>query len=266
MTEKTTLSLENIKKRLDSKYEKIRLELFPVTASTNTLVRERAIFGEKEGLVVIAEAQTGGRGRRDRSFYSPAGTGLYMSVLLRPKELPIAHATSFTTMAAVSMCEAIEEVCDRPAEIKWVNDIIIEGRKVCGILTEGFLDMKTGLLDYAVLGVGVNVCAPREGFPADIINSAGSLCRDGKSDLRSPLAAAFLNHFLNYYYNEKEWNYISEYKRRSLAVGKEVVVLSGNDKRSAFAYDVDEECRLLVRYENGETEALSSGEISIKLS
>ncbi len=244
--------------------------ILPITESTNTLVKEMAAAGEPEGYVVIAKEQTGGRGRRGRSFFSPAGTGVYMSILLRPDQYTAKQAAGITTMAAVAMCEAIEEIFGEPAMIKWVNDIFVRGRKVCGILTEASLNMKNGLVDYAVLGAGVNVYAPKGGFPEDIANKAGAICpgaflEEQMSEGKRKLAVTFLKYFWTYYKCSDLSLYTKEYRRRSLAIGQKVIVISGQDTRAAVAYDVDDECCLLVRYENGETERLSSGEISIKL-
>ena len=260
------LSKQGVRRYLQGECENLDIHVFPVIDSTNTLVREKAAQGQPEGYVAIANEQTEGRGRRGRSFFSPSGTGLYLSILLRPDHYSPEQATRFTTMAAVAMCEAIEEISDECAQIKWVNDIFVRGRKVCGILTEAALDLESRLLDYAVLGTGINVYVPKEGFPKEIAGSAGAVLTEEKDDVKNRLAGAFLNHFMKYYRSREQSSYIEAYQKRSLAIGREVTVISPNcSTRTAFAYGVDEECRLLVRYEDGKTEALSSGEISIRL-
>lgn len=274
------LSPQGIRKYLKESNKGLELLVFSTVSSTNSVVKERAGNGCAEGLVVISNEQTEGRGRRGRSFFSPDGTGVYLSLLLRPKQFTAEQATKITTMAAVAMCEAIEEVSGEQALIKWVNDIYVHGKKVCGILTEASFDMESGLLDYAVLGVGVNVYKPREGFPEEIRERAGAVFENTGDDRKNRLVAAFLNRFMEYYEAKNSVagnqanaeavaganDYIKKYRERSLAIGQEIVVLSGNQSRNATAYGVDEECRLLVRYEDGETESLSSGEISIRLS
>ena len=259
------LSPQGIAKYLDEECKNLDMTVLPVVSSTNTLVREKAGQGFPEGYTVISNEQTEGRGRFGRSFFSPEGTGVYMSILLRPSHYSAGQAVRITTMAAVAMCEAIEAVSGEKAKIKWVNDIFVRGKKVCGILTEGSFDMESGMLDYAVLGVGVNVYRPSGDFPKELEQIAGAVFDHPQKDVKNHLAAAFLNQFMKYYRAQDLADYIGKYQSRSLAVGKEVMVISGNRSCKAFAYGVDEECHLLVRYEDGTTESLSHGEIRIRL-
>ena len=259
------LSPQGIRKYLNPEYEGLEIEVFSTVDSTNGLVRKKADEGQPEGCVVVANEQTRGRGRRGREFFSPSETGIYMSILLKPCHYSAPQAVRLTTMAAVAMCEAIEEVSGQEARIKWVNDIYVGGKKVCGILTEASFDLESGLLEYAVLGVGVNVYCPRDGFPGELEQSAGFLFEGTQDDLKNALTAAFLNRFMECYRDKDPADYIEKYRQRSLAVGREVTVISGNQTRTAFAYGIDNDCRLLVRYDDGRTESLSYGEISIQL-
>lgn len=259
------LSPQGIRKYLKPAYQGMELTVLPETASTNALLREKANRGAPEGCTVIANQQTAGRGRCGRQFYSPGETGIYMSVLLRPVRYAPQQAVRLTAAAAVAMCEAIETVSGETARIKWVNDIFVRGKKVCGILTEASFGLESGALEYAVLGVGVNVYPPREGFPTELEAIAGAIFDSAQSDGKNRLAGEFLNRFLDCYNAPERTEFIAAYRSRSLAVGKQVTVYSGNQTRSAYAYGVDDACRLLVRYENGETESLSYGEISIKM-
>lgn len=236
----------------------------PTVTSTNALLRELAADRAPEGTVVIAGEQTRGRGRLGRSFYSPADTGLYLSLLLRPEGFSPAQAVRMTTMAAVAVCQAIEAVSGRNARIKWVNDIFLDGRKVCGILTEGSFDLETGSLNSIILGVGINVYAPADGFPRELEQIAGAVLPEPITDGRSRLAAEFLNRFLELY-RQQDSTYAAEYRRRSLVLGRQVLVITPAEQKTALALDVDEECRLLVQYPDGKTEALSSAEISVKV-
>lgn len=236
----------------------------PTVTSTNALLRELAADRAPEGTVVIAGEQTRGRGRLGRSFYSPADTGLYLSLLLRPEGFSPAQAVRMTTMAAVAVCQAIEAVSGRNAQIKWVNDIFLDGRKVCGILTEGSFDLETGSLNSIILGVGINVYAPADGFPRELEQIAGAVLPEPITDGRSRLAAEFLNRFLELY-RQQDSTYAAEYRRRSLVLGRQVLVITPAEQKTALALDVDEECRLLVQYPDGKTEALSSAEISVKV-
>ncbi len=237
--------------------------VLPVTTSTNANVREKAMEGATEGYTVIANEQTQGRGRRGRSFFAPAGTGIYMSILLRPQNIRAEQAVCITTIAAVAVCEAIEAVSDEKAQIKWVNDVFVRGKKVCGILTEASLGMENGLLEYAILGIGINVYRPEGGF-GELETIAGAVLDAPKADAKNKLAAEVMNSFMKYYSNMEQSEYVKEYQKRSLAIGRQVNVLSGNDSRQAQVLSVDEECRLHVRYEDGTEETLSSGEISIR--
>lgn len=265
------LSEQGVEKYVNPVSGGLQLSVVKSTASTNSLLREQAAGGqsadeETDGVrVVIANRQTGGRGRSGRSFFSPADTGIYMSILLRPKQCLPKEAMRFTTMAAVAACEAIEEISGESAGIKWVNDIYMRGKKVCGILTEASFGMESGYLESAVLGVGINVYPPKEGFPPELEEIAGAVFAEQQSDGKNRLAAEFLNRFLAYYTRRDRKDYRECYRQRSLAIGRQVQVLSPQGNRPALALDVDEDCRLVVRYENGETERLSSGEISVRL-
>ena len=241
----------------------LTLEVLSCVDSTNSLLREKANAGCPEGYVVLAGQQTGGRGRMGRRFYSPPDTGLYLSLLLRPTRLPPAQAVGITTMAAVAACRAIEEVSHGDAQIKWVNDIYLGGKKVCGILTEASIGLESGSLDYAVVGVGFNVCPPEDGFPEELSQIAGAILPRSQEGARNRLAAAFLKHFLAIY-RSGGTGYAEEYRRRSLVIGKPIQVLSPVGQRPAFALDVDSSCRLIVRYDDGTVEALSSSEVSIR--
>ena len=151
------------------------LDVFDTVDSTNTVCLKRASSGDRSTYAAVAGGQTRGRGRRGRSFFSPGGTGLYMSILLRPSGLSADQAVRFTTVAAVAVSEAIEAVSEKAASIKWVNDIYVNSRKACGILTEASFNPEDGSLDYAVVGIGINVYEPQGGFPEDIKDRAGAL-------------------------------------------------------------------------------------------
>ena len=258
------LSPQGIQKYIKQEYKNMDINVIPVIGSTNDLVREKANEGYDEGYVVISNEQTKGRGRYGRKFFSPSGTGLYMSILLRPKNYSASEAVKVTMIAAVALCEAIEEVSDEKAEIKWVNDIFIKGKKVCGILTEASYGLENGVLDYAVVGVGINVYCPEGGFPEEIEQTAGAIFNNTQDDLKNHLSASFINNFMRYYRLQND-EFVEEYRKRSFVVGKKVIVIMGDNKREAFVKAVDDDCRLIVEYDDGKTECLSYGEISIKV-
>ncbi len=144
--------------------------MFDTVTSTNLVLRDLASQGAPEGTVVIAARQTGGRGRKGRAFFSPEYTGVYVSLLLKPKIAPD-DATLITTTAAVAVCEAVESLSDRKAEIKWVNDVFVDGKKICGILTEGSFDMESGQFEYAILGTGITFTRPAAAFRRSLSKS-----------------------------------------------------------------------------------------------
>ena len=235
--------------------------VYDEVTSTNTLAKEAAQAGAAEGAVIIARRQTQGRGRMGRSFFSPSGSGIYMTLVLRPK-LPPEKALSLTTMAAVAVSEAIDEISGQKSAIKWVNDIFLNGKKVCGILTEASISVEGGGLDYAVVGIGINVFAPEEGFPDEISGVAASVFGSDCPDARNRLAAAVIRGFFSYY-KGRVIGYADEYRKRSFVIGKNVVVSRGEERFNALVTDIDDECRLKLRFDNGTEQLLSSGEIRI---
>lgn len=243
----------------------LHVESYDSVDSTNTILRTRAEDGAPEGTVIIAGSQTAGRGRMGRSFYSPDGTGLYMSLLLRP-ELPTQESLLITTCAAVAVAESIEHEMDKPAQIKWVNDVFVDGGKVCGILTEAVADPDTGRLRYAVLGIGVNITAPEEGFPEELRGVASALLPFGDSgELRERLAAGILDSFMGYYKNLTDKSFLEAYRSRSMIDGREVWLISRDgSRRSARVLGIDDNFQLMVDSGNNGVEKVIFDEISIK--
>lgn len=259
------LSPQGIRRFLNPEYQDLDLTVLPTAPSTNALVREKANQGCPEGCVIVACEQTAGRGRYGRQFFSPADTGVYLSLLLRPTAYSPQQATCLTAAAAAAMCQAMEAVTGQQPGIKWVNDIFLHGKKVCGILTEAAVGLETGALDYMVLGAGVNLYPPADGFPEEIQSIAGSVLERSCPEAKNRLVGEFLNRFWYFYTHPECRAYLEDYRARSLAIGQNVTVLSAGRAVSAYAYGIDDDFRLLVRYENGDTEALSYGEIRIQL-
>lgn len=258
------LSIQGVEKYLNPEHSYIELEILPDIGSTNDYLREKAAQGKGEGYAVVAGAQTRGKGRTGRSFYSPADTGIYLSLLLRPKDCGPAQAVKFTTMAAVAACEAIEKVSHRSPQIKWVNDIYIDGNKVSGILTEASVSLENGSLEYVLLGIGINVYPPEKGFPQELRETAGSVFQERKSDGKNQLTAGFLNRLMEIYTKEETGEYAEEYRKRSMVLGKRIQILTPEGEKGARALEIDKDCRLLVEYEDGNRELLRAGEIRIR--
>ena len=256
------LSAAGIERYLGSDSD-IALTVFKETDSTNDRLRELALQGAPEGTVVIAGMQTGGKGRLGRSFFSPSDTGLYMSILLRP-DMTAADAVRITTAAAVAVAEAAEEVSGRKADIKWVNDVYMDGRKICGILTEAAFSLENGGLDYAVCGIGINVYEPKEGFPEAIRDIAGAVMETSVGDTRNRIAAGVISAFMRYYRELSQNSFMKGYRDRLIWRGEDINLIRGSKVVPARLIDVDEQCRLIVGKEDGSTEVVSSGEISIR--
>ena len=254
------LTTESITKHLS--HSALVIETYDTITSTNTVLKERGRQGAPHGSVIAAEEQTMGRGRMGRSFFSPADTGIYFSVLLRPTLSP-QDCQLITTAAAVTCARVLERISGETAQIKWVNDVYIKNKKVCGILTEASIT-PCGALDFAVLGIGINITPPKNDFPEDIAQKAGSILPESPEDLRGKIIAEILNDFFPLYESLEERSYFVEYRRRSLLDGKAIEVIKQEQILPATALYIDEELRLAVEYPDGSIEHLYTGDVSIK--
>lgn len=260
------LSAVMIKEGLKEPYKYLEVKTEKSVDSTNTKLKYEVNVKEEKDMVLLAEEQTGGRGRLGRAFFSPNGTGLYMSLLLHPK-IANDQGGLLTTAAAAAVAIAIEKISGESAQIKWVNDIWMRGKKVAGILTEASASLEAGHLEYAIVGIGINVVEPQEGFPEELQDIAGAIFSKDiqRENLRNQLAAEILNQFMEYYKHLEEKSFLQEYKKRSFVIGKNIKVIKANSSRKAKALEVDDSFQLKVQYEDGSIETLSSGEISIRL-
>jgi len=238
---------------------------YPTLDSTNRELRRLALEGAPHGTVVLAGRQTAGRGRNGRSFFSPGDTGIYLSVLLRP-DLATSSALLCTTAAAVAVCRAIDSLRVGSAGIKWVNDIYLDGKKVCGILTEGMAGFESGRIESIVIGIGVNYSTPLEVFPPELRGIAGSVfpgtVPTGAS--RNRMAAAIISSLLDLVNQLESPAFMDEYRRRSVVLGREVRVMQGNQVYGAVAEEIDDAGALWVRTPSGDRKLLNSGEISLR--
>lgn len=238
--------------------------VYDSVTSTNDIAKSAAVDGASEGSVYIAHSQTAGRGRVGHSFYSPSYTGLYMSIVLRPT-LPTDRALCITVSAAVAVAEAIERVTGREVGIKWVNDLFSGGLKICGILAEASLDTEKNEFSHVILGIGVNVMPPRDGF-GELCGIAGALLTDDRcetSDIHASLAAEIYNGFFELYDKMDSDEVFERYGSRLFVIGKYVKTVRGGVSRRARVISLERDFSLKVEYENGETAFLQSGEISI---
>lgn len=243
-----------------------RIIIHATLESTNDTAKELAISGARHGTVVMADYQTAGKGRYGRSFFSPPGHGVYMSFILHQASLLWGGIPTLATAhAAVSVCEAIEATTGKTPQIKWVNDVLLDGKKICGILTEAVTDSKNGIMPWIVVGIGVNFITPGNGYPEEIRNVAGSLFSEGNPSItRSRLAAELVNRMLSERGDEANVSkMLDEYRKRLVMLGKTVTVSRANSSFEATAIDIDDTGRLIVKKDNGEILSLDSGEISI---
>ena len=234
--------------------------------STNTQCKRLAAEGAADGTVVISEQQTAGRGRKGRSFQSPQGLGLYLSVLWRPQCAPT-QLLPLTSLAAVAVSRAIERVTGEAAAIKWPNDLLLRDRKIAGILTEMSLEGESGQIDYVVLGIGINVHQTDADFTPDVAAMASSLDAVlGRKVSRPQLAAALMEE-LDILRNEILWHperYWEAYCKRCLTIGRTVQLIRGDGRCTAQAIGVDEQFGLIVHHEDGTQETVRSGEVSVR--
>ncbi len=239
--------------------ERLNISVVPMVGSTNTELKAHAEKGGADGTVLIALEQTAGRGRLGRSFYSPKDTGLYMSILLRP-DFSASEALNITACAAVAASMAIDTAANVETQIKWVNDIYLGRKKVCGILTEASIDFESGGLNYAVLGIGINLNTSV--FPDELQNIAVSVSKDN-TEMRPFVSSEFLNRFFGYYNNLSAHEFLNEYRSRSMLTGKKITFIRGNEEFNGEVTGIDDEMRLVVKLENGEQTVFSSGEVQL---
>jgi BirA family biotin operon repressor/biotin-[acetyl-CoA-carboxylase] ligase len=220
-----------------------------------------------DGMVVVANEQTGGRGRLGRSFQSQADKGVYLSVLLRPDILP-AQALNLTAFVAVAVCEGIEAATGLSPQIKWTNDIVLENKKVCGILTEMSVEGESGALQHIVTGIGINVNQMEEDFPEEIRDMAGSLrMMKGEEIPRGRLAAEIINALDRMYaaWTGNGADYLERYRQRCLTVGKQVKLLRADGSvEEVQALGVDDDFGLVVEHSDSSRETITSGEVSVR--
>ncbi|MBE7063017.1 MAG: biotin--[acetyl-CoA-carboxylase] ligase [Ruminococcaceae bacterium] len=250
-----------------SKYYRIspeKIRVFSSLPSTNTTAKEMASRGAPEGTVIIAEKQTCGRGRMNRVFFSPQNSGLYMSIILRPKLAP-KDSLLITTMAAVAVAEAAEKLTMQPMQIKWVNDVYFREKKIAGILTEASYNAKKQETEYLILGIGVNVYRPQGDFPEEIQNIAGTLFDLPVPHGRCRMAALILEHFFHYYNSIEKKEFLEPYRNRCILSGRNVKVMRGEENFPARVLGINEDFSLHIERSNGKEENLSSGEVSIKI-
>lgn len=257
------LSEKLITSHLTTKALGRQLKVFDEINSTNTAAKEMASAGAPNGTAVVADTQTTGRGRLGRTFSSPAGTGIYLSVILRP-ELELEATSMMTTAASVAVAEAVEKFTGTDVQIKWVNDIYLGGKKICGILTEASLGLEMKSLDYAVIGIGVNVRSVREKFDSELIKTATSI--EDETGLiidRNALCAEILNRLEAYTEDLRDRSFLEDYRRRELLTGNDITAVIGGQPMTGKALGIDDNGNLIVEFPDGTVKHLGSGEANL---
>lgn len=258
------LTESEIQSRLSAKWAGCEVYCYERIDSTNNAAKRAAEQGGVHGALFLAEQQSSGKGRRGRSWVSPPGTGIWMTILLRPQLEP-SYASMLTLVAALSMSKAIEEITGLAAQIKWPNDIVINGKKACGILTEMSAEMEW--IHYVVIGLGINVNI--EEFPEKIRDTATSFkLESGREMERVPVICAFLDYFEKDYECFMEYRNLSglleQYNKRLVNCGRKVRVLDPDGEYTGTAYGIDTGGGLIVEKEKGETVTITSGEVSVR--
>lgn len=261
------LTESEIRQGLSENNRNIEIHVYDSVTSTNSEAKRLALEGAADGTLVVSGQQTAGRGRLGRSFYSPK-EGIYLSVIIRPR-FDVSKSVLITCAAAVAVAESVKEIAGKDARIKWVNDVYVDDRKVCGILTEGITDFESGQIEAVIIGIGVNTDVSN--FPDDLKRIAGAVDGDYSA---SELAGAIASRTIDYAHTIEERTFIDSYRSMSTVIGKKITVYKGQYKLNpedeiegvtAEVKNIDNDGRLIVVYEDGTEEALSSGEITIRL-
>ena len=235
--------------------------LYDTLESSNLTAKQLALAGAPHGTLVLAGQQSAGRGRMGRRFESPAGKGIYLSLVLRVP-VPASKALGVTVGAAVAVARAVQKLCGIELGIKWVNDLYYQGKKVCGILTEAGTSVESGLLEWLVVGIGLNLTTTPADWPEELARTAGSLYPGGPAPVgRAALAGAIARELLALC---PDFSCLDEYRALCFVPGHWVTVCTGTESYAAKAVAIDDAGRLIVQREGGRTEALCHGEVSIR--
>ena len=248
-------SEKEIRSLLDSRLKEIPIYIYDTIPSTNTKAKEMILNEDCCSALLIADTQTAGRGRTGHSFFSPQSSGIYMSLIYKPDSFE--NASRATTKAAVAVSKAIEELYNIVPQVKWVNDIYLDGKKICGILTEAVIKPETS--DGAlVIGIGINHSA--SDLPEDIKNIAGFLPKK-ENISRTKLVAAVLNNLLPEIENLSDTTYLDYFRSHSLLTGKRIFYHENGERRGGIVTGIDEEAGLMVQTDDNQTIVIRNGEI-----
>lgn len=240
----------------------IQVETFDELKSTNQLAKERASQqGNNEPLLIVANGQTGGYGRFGRDFESPEDTGIYMSYLLRIDQ-PIKDVGQLTTATAMAVSYALENKLNIQPQIKWVNDIYYQNKKVCGILTEAVTDIETQQVTSLVIGIGLDFKTDITKLSTDLRDRVGSLVAESGDVTRNELIAEITNQFMTIYQDYQSGGFMDDYRKRSLVIGKTVTLKSGHQEITGVVETISDSGQLIFRNGDGQVTKYMAGEIT----
>lgn len=255
-----------IEEKLHTKFVGRHIHYYESVASSNDTLKQLALEGAEDGTVVVAEEQTGGHGRLHRGWFSPKYQGIWFSVLFKPPFLP-QEASKITLLSAVTVVRAIRECCHVDAKIKWPNDILLEGKKLVGILTE--MNAEFGHINYLISGIGINVNVPKEIVPEELRSFAISIAQVAGHNIdRVALFAKVLDYMESYYEIACREGFdpvIQEWRKYSTTLGKDVKVIAPDKTYTGKAMDIDTSgCLVVQRDDTGELETVLAGDVSIR--
>jgi BirA family biotin operon repressor/biotin-[acetyl-CoA-carboxylase] ligase len=251
-----------IKEDLNTKYIGKKLYCFNEISSTNDFALKLTEEGIEEGTLVVSEKQTCGKGRLGRKWFSPPYLGLWFSIVLKPRINPH-HASKITFLGGLSIVDAVKEITGLDTKLKWPNDVVCDNKKLAGILTE--IKAELDVVNYLVMGIGINVNFSKEDFSCDIRNTATSLKVELKRDIpRVKLLKTILQNIENYYEMFKKEGFepiLEKWKKKSTTLNRIVKIKTEGETIEGYAIDVDDECALLIRLDNGIIRRVVNGDV-----
>lgn len=274
LSQSDIITRQSIEIYLRDDLKNIDIYSFDTLDSTNNLAKKMAGEGAENFTLIIADEQSSGRGRYGKSFFSPGKSGIYMSLILKPT-VNMNSSQMITIYTAVGVCKAIEKLTDYKPSIKWVNDIFLEGKKICGILTEATVDFESGSTESIIVGIGINFKSPLKSFPKEIESIAGAI--DCNTIRRSMLVAEIINELQDAYslLFQKEGSLdpsyhgekiLEEYRKRSFLIGMDISYsIPGKGNVNGIATEINESGNLVVIRSAGQRDILTSGEVSVRV-
>lgn len=260
-SESDIITEPGIRNYLDASYKKNPIFLYDTLLSTNITGKHLASEQAPHGSIVVANEQTKGRGRLGRSFFSPADTGIYMSIILHP-HCSFTSISMITIATAVAVCRGIERVTSLEPSIKWVNDIYLDGRKICGILCEAISDFESGMAESVIIGIGINVHTLPSHFPKELKDIATSLSVEQIS--RNKIIGTIVNEVLTIAQNLSSHDFLEEYRKKSFLLGMELNYTLDNENKTGKALSINDEGNLIIELSDGSFDILKAGEVSLR--